>query len=196
MNDKCIHCGGDLQHTEGRRPKKFCSDTCRSSYWATEKRKRDPKYVRLDTYKDLEEKYERLQKVVEDLKGQVDFAHKPLIPNVPNEEAFVDPRLEVASTKAPVSQDILDLAKGAAPNTYDSPKKQYTTEDESPKYVAPPKQEPPTQAPILSYQELLRLAPNMDTREKREEFLKEVTRNRKLNANQKEAIHRKLPNLQ
>lgn len=50
--------------------------------------------------------------------------------------------------------------------------------------------------PILSYQELLRLAPSMDTREKREEFLKEVTRNRKLNANQKEAIHRKLPNLQ
>jgi hypothetical protein len=159
MNDKCIHCGGDLQHTEGRRPKKFCSDTCRSSYWATEKRKRDPKYVRLDTYKNLEEKYETLKKVVEDLKGQVDFAHKPLIPNVPNEEAFVDPRLEAALKQ-------------------------------------PPKPLPQTLQPqptVLSYQELLRLAPSMDTREKREEFLKEVTRNRKLSDAQKRAIHAKFP---
>jgi hypothetical protein len=47
--------------------------------------------------------------------------------------------------------------------------------------------------PVLSYQELLRLAPEQDTREKREEFLREVTRNRKLSDPQKRAIHAKFP---
>jgi hypothetical protein len=151
--DTCPNCQKPLNHVEGRRKKVYCSATCRNAFWRKTAAK-EPKYVLWKTYKELEEKYNAL-------KSTVDFAHRPLVPNVPQEEAFHDPKLEAALKlpPKPLPQSILQ------------------------------------QPPVLSYQELLRLAPEQDTREKREEFLKEVTRNRKLNANQKEAIHRKLPNL-
>jgi hypothetical protein len=81
----------------------------------------------------------------------------------------------------------------ATEQNLDGEKQDKYVQDEVGQTPQPPKQEPPTQATILSYQELLRLAPSMDTREKREEFLKEVTRNRKLSDAQKRAIHAKFP---
>lgn len=29
---KCLNCGADLTHIDGRRPKKFCNDSCRVSF--------------------------------------------------------------------------------------------------------------------------------------------------------------------
>lgn len=31
--DKCLNCGKELKHIDGRRKKTFCNDTCRSNYW-------------------------------------------------------------------------------------------------------------------------------------------------------------------
>jgi hypothetical protein len=149
--DTCPNCQKPLNHVEGRRKKIYCSAACRNAFWRKTAAK-EPKYVLWKTYKELEEKYNAL-------KNTVTFAHRPLVPNVPNEEAFHDPKLEAALKlpPKPLPQSILQ------------------------------------QTPPLSYQELLRLAPEQDTREKREEFLKEVTRNRKLSDPQKRAIHAKFP---
>jgi endogenous inhibitor of DNA gyrase (YacG/DUF329 family) len=32
-SDVCRHCGRPLHHLEHRRPKTFCSNTCRTSWW-------------------------------------------------------------------------------------------------------------------------------------------------------------------
>lgn len=29
----CLNCGKELHHVEGRRKKKFCSNSCRVTYW-------------------------------------------------------------------------------------------------------------------------------------------------------------------
>jgi hypothetical protein len=149
----CLNCQKEVEPKEGKRAKKYCSDTCRATHYQKTHPKGEKKYVLMKTH----------QKVLEELKelrSKVRFASE----TTDSYDGKPDTGLK------------LDEAGQAPP--------------------PPPKQEPPAQTPILSYQELLRLAPSMDTREKREEFLKEVTRNRKLNANQKEAIHKKLPNFQ
>lgn len=39
MNEmKCLHCGGVMINTPGKRPKKFCSTTCRSNFWQKRQR--------------------------------------------------------------------------------------------------------------------------------------------------------------
>ncbi len=75
---KQTHCNNpsclkELVHTEGRRPKKYCSDKCRISHHLSIKKK--PKYVQRKTYEALEEKLKslmygnktELQKVRDDL---------------------------------------------------------------------------------------------------------------------------------
>lgn len=37
---KCLECEKELINTEGKRPKKFCNNTCRSNYWQKENRKK------------------------------------------------------------------------------------------------------------------------------------------------------------
>ena len=34
----CKNCGGKLEHTPGRKPKKFCSDKCRMAWWYKKRR--------------------------------------------------------------------------------------------------------------------------------------------------------------
>lgn len=41
MNDiykRCLNCGENLNHTEGKREKVFCDTTCRSNYWQKSER--------------------------------------------------------------------------------------------------------------------------------------------------------------
>ena len=62
-------CGKELVHTEGRRPKKYCSDKCRISHHVSQKHK--PKYVQIEKFNELQEKYkEVLQKVAENNKPE------------------------------------------------------------------------------------------------------------------------------
>ena len=35
---RCLNCGENLNHTEGKREKVFCNTTCRSNYWQKSER--------------------------------------------------------------------------------------------------------------------------------------------------------------
>jgi len=41
--DNCMNCGADLTHLEGRKKKKFCDTTCRTSYWFKHAPKKEKK---------------------------------------------------------------------------------------------------------------------------------------------------------
>jgi hypothetical protein len=37
--DKCLHCGNDLTHVEGRKKKSFCNVNCRNKYFYAKNKK-------------------------------------------------------------------------------------------------------------------------------------------------------------
>lgn len=38
MYKRCLNCGENLNHTEGKREKVFCDTSCRSNYWQKSER--------------------------------------------------------------------------------------------------------------------------------------------------------------
>lgn len=40
--DKCKNCGVEIIRNTGRRPKEFCSDSCRVKFWQKNKKKKSP----------------------------------------------------------------------------------------------------------------------------------------------------------
>lgn len=51
-------CGKELEHTEGRRPKKYCTPKCRISHHIQQKKQ--PKFVRIETHNKLKEQLREL----------------------------------------------------------------------------------------------------------------------------------------
>lgn len=51
----CKNCNNELIQTEGKRPKEYCDNTCRSAYFRKNKVK-EPKYVQFKTFQALKEK--------------------------------------------------------------------------------------------------------------------------------------------
>lgn len=87
MNN-CLNCGKELVQIEGKRSKKFCDNTCRSNYWQKTNRKKEPKYVRYETFKELKDKFDILvanktqgetkkEKVIEDIQNNKKAAVAP-----------------------------------------------------------------------------------------------------------------------
>ena len=53
-------CKKELVHTEGRRPKKYCSDKCRISHHLS--KKKVPKYVQIETHNKVKQQLDELLK--------------------------------------------------------------------------------------------------------------------------------------
>lgn len=65
----CLNCGKEVQKTEGKRPKKFCSDTCRATFHNKNKKK-EPKYVLLETHQAVLKALEAANKELIDIKSR------------------------------------------------------------------------------------------------------------------------------
>lgn len=57
---KCLNCGKELIHTEGRRPKKYCNSSCKIAFW-NKTHKGQPKYVKIATYDKLKQEFQLLK---------------------------------------------------------------------------------------------------------------------------------------
>lgn len=73
-------CGKELIHTEGRRPKKYCDDKCRVSFYLSQKK--EPKYVQKKTFDKLKTDYEELKSK---LGVQVQNLTKPTVVEPPKQ---------------------------------------------------------------------------------------------------------------
>ena len=73
----CKHCKKELVHTEGRRKKEFCNDTCRSNFWYT---------------KNVKDKPKKEAKVV--VKDLTKTTHIPQLPTIPDTNYTVDTTIE------------------------------------------------------------------------------------------------------
>lgn len=61
MSDKCLTCGKELKHVEGRRKKSYCDKVCKSSYWNKRSKNYQTKYTLVpnesyNKFKAIEEK--------------------------------------------------------------------------------------------------------------------------------------------
>lgn len=54
----CLNCSTEIDQKEGKREKKFCSNSCRATYWAKNNGKKPPKYVLYRTFKKLQETFD------------------------------------------------------------------------------------------------------------------------------------------
>jgi len=50
--NKCLTCGAELSHTEGKRPKKYCNQTCKQKHWNINK-KEPMKCIPIKLYEEL-----------------------------------------------------------------------------------------------------------------------------------------------
>jgi hypothetical protein len=50
----CLNCQEKLVHLEGRKRKKFCKPECRISYWQKNNPRKEKKFVRIETFMQLE----------------------------------------------------------------------------------------------------------------------------------------------
>jgi hypothetical protein len=63
--NKCLSCGNALEQKDGKREKKFCNNTCRSSYWFKQNKVPKVKTVPIEEWNELQNKLKKL----EELKG-------------------------------------------------------------------------------------------------------------------------------
>lgn len=81
--DKCLNCGKDLVHVEGRRKKKYCDENCKGQFFR--KVKHEPKYVQIETFNKMLGEYElaklKLQEFLNPSDKRVDIQdNKPSLP--------------------------------------------------------------------------------------------------------------------
>jgi hypothetical protein len=102
----CLNCQKEVVPKEGKRAKKFCSDPCRAAYYQKHKPKGPSRYVLRTTH---EKAIAALSAELKELKDKVRWANEPLVPRVPQDEPFVDPRLEEALSQPPKPLPSLQL---------------------------------------------------------------------------------------
>ena len=69
----CLNCQKAVQNTEGKRPKKFCSDKCRATYHNKNKAK-ESKYIQLKTHEGI---VQDLRARIKLLEAQISAQSKP-----------------------------------------------------------------------------------------------------------------------
>ena len=57
----CLNCGKELQQTPGKRIKKFCDNTCRSSYWNKHNKDRKTVSVPVEEWNKIQAKLKLLK---------------------------------------------------------------------------------------------------------------------------------------
>lgn len=59
--NKCLNCDKELIQTDGKRDKKFCSNTCRSSYWFKKNKVPKVKTVSIEEWNELQNKLKKFE---------------------------------------------------------------------------------------------------------------------------------------
>ncbi len=67
--DTCFNCGKPLEHTEGKKQKKYCDEDCRGQFFR--KVNHAPKYVQYKTFLELKEKFDGLKEQTADTAKRV-----------------------------------------------------------------------------------------------------------------------------
>jgi endogenous inhibitor of DNA gyrase (YacG/DUF329 family) len=106
----CLNCQKEVEPKEGKRAKKYCSDSCRATFYQKNRPKGEKKYVLMKTHKDLEEKYKSVVQELAELKGKVKLAGgKPIMDAPPKKYVTEDESPQ--SNKKPMPEGLSKSAQ-------------------------------------------------------------------------------------
>lgn len=102
----CLNCNAELVHTEGRRPKTFCSDACRGQYWRDKKPKEHKtKVLKLDEYEALMAKIENSERNLGEIK-KLPLTGKSVEITITEKDHFKFKPIKVLEQKMPIGSVI------------------------------------------------------------------------------------------
>lgn len=121
--NKCLNCSKELEHTKGKKKKKYCNDICKVQYWNKMHVGHVKKYVQMKTYEKLlsqiaeNNKPENKKRILEERNTVNDWAakHNNELSKIVNQPLSVDECIpEIDNSE--IEKQIADVKKLVKPD--------------------------------------------------------------------------------